>query len=215
MDITFDRQNDNLMRHSEDLSEKNDVQKEDTDSRLIALILAGDETGFEMLFDRYKFYVASVANRILRRPEEIEEAVQISFTKIYFELKNFQVRHDFSFVGWIGRITTNVCLDMLRRQKRKPEELICELSDEEIEFLLADEQSSGIKSIENLLIERDLTEKLMSCLEPEDRAVITMLYHEEMSVKEISGLTGWSSSKIKIRAYRARKALRKIIGKFV
>lgn len=214
MNITVGWQSDNLMSHCEDQSEKNVIQNEKTDSQLIALILAGGEAEFEKLFDRYKFYVARVANRILRRPEEIEEAVQISFTKIYLELKTFQVRHDFSFVGWIGRITTNVCLDMLRRQKRKPEELICELSGEEIDFLLMD-KPSDFKSIENLIIEQDLTEKLMSSLEPEDKAVIRMLYQEEMSVREISEITGWSSSKIKIRAYRARKALRKIIIKFV
>ena len=140
--------------------------------------------------------------------------MQISFTKVYFELKNFQFKPDFSFGGWVGRITANVCLDILRSQKRKPEDLICELSSDEIEFLLTDTPVKE-KTAENLLVERDLAEKLLACLEAKDQAILQMLYEEEMSVGEIAQITGWSNSKIKVRAFRARKLLRKILKKFV
>lgn len=214
MDTTAAWQNDDLMRHIDDQTEEMYDCAKKTDSQLINLVLTGEEISFEEIFDRYRLFVATVASRYFRRHEQIEEVVQISFTKIYFELKNFQFRHDFSFAGWIGRITTNVCLDMLRSQKRKPENLICELSDDEIEFLLTDAPNEE-KTPENLLVERDLAKKLMSCLVSEDQAIMQMLYEEEMSVGEIAEIMGWSSSKIKIRAYRARKVLRKILKKFV
>jgi RNA polymerase sigma-70 factor (ECF subfamily) len=207
-------QNDNLMRQLDDQTEEFAFCAEKTDSQLIGLVLAGDDFIFEEIFDRYKLLAATVAGRYLRRPEQIEEVVQISFTKVYFELKNFQFKHDLSFAGWIARITANVCLDQLRSQKRKPEDLVCELSSDEIEFLLTDAPDEE-KTTENLIVERDLAKKLLACLETKDQAILQMLYEEEMSVGEISALTGWSISKIKIRAYRARKLLRKILKRFV
>ena len=207
-------QNDTLMRPIDDETEEFRNPAEKTDSQLISLVLTGEDVGFEEIFERYKFFVGTIAGRFFRRPEQIEEVVQISFTKVYFELKNFEFKHDFSFAGWVGRITTNVCLDMLRSRKRKPEELVCELSTDDIEFLLADNPAEE-KTPEKLLVERDLAEKLMACLESKDRAILQMLYEEEMSVGEIAKVTGWSSSKIKVRAFRARNLLRRVLKRFV
>jgi RNA polymerase sigma-70 factor (ECF subfamily) len=185
-----------------------------SDAQLVGLILAGDEIAFENIFDRYKRLVASIAARYFRRPEQIEEIIQISFTKVYLELRNFNGNHDFSFPSWIGRITANACLDVLRKQKRKPENLHCELSDEETEFIFADTKNDD-RAAENSHIRRDLAEKLLSRLPAEDRAVMQMLEVEEMSVKEVSEITGWSASKVKIRAFRSRKTLRKILKKYL
>ncbi|MGI8556046.1 MAG: RNA polymerase sigma factor [Pyrinomonadaceae bacterium] len=183
------------------------------DCRLIKLVLAGDETAFEEMFEKYKRLVAAIAARYFSRPEQIEEVIQISFARVYFELENFRGEHDFSLVSWLGKITTNICLDILKKQQRKPENLLCELSETEKETLLADLKSDG-KTEENL-IERDLAEKLLAHLPTADRALLQMLYAEEMSVKQISEITGWSISKIKVRAFRARKSLRKVLRKFL
>lgn len=215
MENTAAWHNDNLMGSVNDqTNEKAFSNPEETDSRLIKLVLAGDKVGFEELVDRYKLFAATIAGRYFYRPEQVEEVVQITFTKVYFELKNFRFQPDFSFAGWLGRITTNVCLDTLRSRKSKPEELISELSTEEIENFLINVPNTE-KTAENLLVERDLADKLLSSLAPEDQAILQMLYEEEMSVEEIAGITGWSGSKIKIRAFRARKALRKILRRFV
>lgn len=190
------------------------ISAEKTDARLVELVLAGDETAFENLFDRYKRLVASIAARYFRRPEQIEEIIQISFAQAFFQLRYFRGMRDFSFPSWLGKISTNACLDELRKQKRKPENLLCEISEPETEILLRD-ASNCEKSAENILVERDLAEKLLSRLSAEDRAILQMLDAEEMSVGEIANITGWSKSKIKIRAFRARNALRKILKKFL
>jgi RNA polymerase sigma-70 factor (ECF subfamily) len=205
-------QNKILMPRTESESGEIAVSAEKTDKQLIELVLTGEETAFEQIFDRYKRLVAAVASRYFQRPEEIEEIIQISFAKVYFELKNFRGKYDFSLASWLGRITTNVCLDALRNQKRKPENLVCELTANEI--LVADVRQDD-KTAENLLVERDLAEKLLSSLPAEDRAILQMLYEEEMSVSEVADFTGWSSAKVKVRAHRARSALRKILRKFV
>lgn len=187
---------------------------ETTDKQLIEFVLGGEETAFEQIFYRYKLLVAAVASRYFHRPEQIEEMIQIVFVKVYFELENFRFQRNFSFAGWLGRVTANACLDALRSQKRKPENLICELSADEIESFLTETPAED-KTPEMLLIERDLAEKLLSRVATEDRAILQMLYEEEMSAGEVAKVTGWSISKIKVRAFRARKALRKFLRKFV
>jgi RNA polymerase sigma-70 factor (ECF subfamily) len=191
-----------------------EITQDKSDSQLIELILTGEEAAFENLFNRYKRLVASIAGRYFQRPEQIEEIIQISFSKVYFDLKTFRGDYNYSFAGWIGKITTNACLDVLRTQKRKPDNLWCEFSEAETEILFADVANIE-KTAENWLIERDLAEKLLSKLSVEDRAILQMLDAEEMSVREVSEITGWSNSKIKIRAFRARNSLRKILRKIL
>ncbi len=190
------------------------ILSERTDRQLVDLFLAGDSTGFEQLFDRHKRYVVRLAGKYLNRHEDVEEIVQITFAKAFMEMPKFRGDHQFSMMGWLRRITVNACIDQLRKQKRKPEDLCCELSDGEVNMLERFAGSGfGIGASE--LSDRDLVEKLLGHLEPEDRAVIQMLYAEDMSVAEIGELLGWSGSKVKIRAWRSRRALRKVIGKYL
>jgi len=191
-----------------------DVYAEITDKQLVELILGGSESAFEQIFDRYKRLVAANAARYFQRPEQIEEIVQIAFSKVYFQLKHFRANHDFSLPGWLSRITTNACIDVLRSQKRKPESLLCEFSDEESEALMGSVPSAG-GSVETHAVTRDLAEKLLAHVSPEDRAILQMLYAEEMTIDDISDVTGWSNARIKGRAHRARHALRKIMKKFL
>ncbi|HEX8708967.1 MAG TPA: sigma factor-like helix-turn-helix DNA-binding protein, partial [Pyrinomonadaceae bacterium] len=64
-------------------------------------------------------------------------------------------------------------------------------------------------------VTRDLAGKLLSRLSPEDRLVLVMLDVEGMSVAEIAKSTGWSGSKVKVRAHRARAGLRRVLERFL
>ena len=214
MDYSTAWQDEKFMPDTEDESAEPVTRAENSDRRLVELVLAGDETAFEQIFERYKRLVASIASRYFQRPEQIEEIVQIGFAKAYFELERFRGRHDASLASWLCKITTNACLDALRSQNRKSENLLCELSQTEIEILFA-AASAGNENTEKSLVERDLAEKLLSRLAADDRAILQMLDAEEMSVSEVAEITGWTNSKIKIRAFRARGALRKILRKFL
>lgn len=185
-----------------------------SDRHLVGSLLAGDDSAFELIFERYKRFTAGIAGRFFRQPERIEEIVQIAFAKAYFEMGNFRGDHDLSFASWLGRITTNACLDMLRTQKRKPEHLVCELSSNESDSLLEFAVHDGLNS-ESGHVQRDLAAKLLSRLGAEDRAILQMLHIEELSIAEIANVMNWSSSKVKLRAWRARNALRKIVKKFL
>jgi RNA polymerase sigma-70 factor (ECF subfamily) len=214
MDYSTAWQEKNFMPDADAESAEMQARAENPDRRLVELVLAGDETAFEQIFERYKRLAGSVASRYFQRPEQIEEIIQISFTKAYFELKNFRGAHNASMASWLARITTNACVDTLRSQSRKSENLLGDLTEPEIEILLAAASGNG-KDTEKTLVECDLAEKLLARLAADDRAILQMLDAEEMSVSEVAEITGWSSSKIKIRAFRARRALRKILRKFL
>lgn len=190
------------------------VQALRTDAQLIELILAGDETAFEHLFDRHKRHVARVAARYFQRTDIVEEVIQISFAKAFVELSRFRGEHSFSFPSWIGRIAANACLDQIRSQKRKPEDLQSELSESEVQNVL-DLAQSGSLDPEQMLINRDLANKLLGRLDVEDRALLHMIYVDEMSVAEVGEFFGWTRSKVKIRAWRARNHLKRTLRKYL
>lgn len=198
---------------AEKTGESDAARGEISDKILVERVLAGDETAFEQIFDRHKRLVARVAARFFRQPIEIEEIVQITFTKVYFCLKNFRAEGNSSLPGFLARVAANASLDRLRSRKHKAENFFSELEDNEKSNLL--EILCGDAEAENDFINRDLAEKLLSRLAAEDRAVLEMLDAEEMTVAEVSEITGWSNSKVKVKAHRARCALRKILRRFL
>jgi RNA polymerase sigma-70 factor, ECF subfamily len=190
------------------------VSAQRTDRQLVDLVLAGDQTAFEQIFDRHKRLVAAISSRYFRRPEEIDELIQISFAKAYTEMGSFRGEHERSFASWLVRITSNACFDVLRSQRRKPERLNCDLSEWEADSLM--ELTADVSaSVEQTLVDRDLSEKLLSGLPPEDRALLEMMYSDEMSVAEIADTLGLTKSNVKVRAWRARTSLRKVLRKIL
>lgn len=188
------------------------VHSERTDKQLVDLTLGGDETAFECIFERHKRRVAILASRFFQDPAEVEEIIQISFTKAYFDLKSFRGLYDFSLASWLNRIATNTCLNTLKTRSTKIEHWITDLTDGEREVFAADLKQ---KTAEELAVKRDLLEKLLAELSIDDRVLLQMLYAQEMSVAEAATAFGWSRAKVKVRAFRARRSLGRILKRFV
>ncbi|MGB7922699.1 MAG: sigma-70 family RNA polymerase sigma factor [Pyrinomonadaceae bacterium] len=183
------------------------------DVELVARAEAGDEAAFEELFNRHRRRVAQIASRFFRQREQIEEIVQESFTKAYFALADFSRHAEASFAAWIARIAFNSCYDELRRMKRRPES---SLSEEEAEWVKESVRAEGAgDDIEAAAVSRDLAGKLLSRLSAEDRMVLVMMDVEGLSVSEIAEVNSWSSSKVKVRAHRARAHLRRVLDRFL
>lgn len=119
--------------------------------------------------------------------------------------------------GWLTRIATNTCLNMIRSAKRRPESVISNLTDDENTWLDEKLASAGESqhSAEQEVVAADLAERLLGVLTPEDRLALTMIDGEEASVKEVAEVTGWSESKVKVRAFRARKRVREAMEKLL
>lgn len=158
-----------------------------------------------------------MAHRFFRDRGHAEEAAQETFLKAFAQLKSFEGRG--SMEGWLTRIATNTCLNILRSAKRRPEVTTSDLSDDETEFLESVSSSMGSQPLdaEQKVVAVDLAERLLETLSPEDRLALTMIDGEGASVNEVAEVTGWSESKVKVRAFRARKkareALEKLLGR--
>jgi RNA polymerase sigma-70 factor (ECF subfamily) len=187
-----------------------------SDAELVSQVRAGDDAAFEELFTRHRRRVALIASRFFRRREQIEEVVQESFAKAFFALGEFSNRQAESFGAWLARIAFNVCYDELRRLKRRPESSLSELDEDEAAWLRERTRDSrDSRGVESEAVSRELAAKLLARLSPEDRLVLVMLDVEGLSTAEISEVTGWSVSKVKVRAHRARAHLRKVLKRFV
>jgi RNA polymerase sigma-70 factor (ECF subfamily) len=183
---------------------------EPTDAELIAAVLEGDAASFEPLVTRYQGRVFATARRYARRESEVEDIVQEVFIKAFQKLGSF--RGEAPFEHWLMRLATRTCYDFLRVHQRNRETAFTELSKEETDWLdqfvvqpdAADENADAA---------RQLVERILAQLSPPARLVITLLEIEERSVKEISQLTGWSIALVKVRAFRARAEMRKVLAR--
>lgn len=120
--------------------------------------------------------------------------------------------------GWLTKIATNTCLNILRGAKRRPEHTVSELTENESEWLdatLSTAASEQHASAERDLIAADLAERVLGVLSPEDRLALTMIDGDDASIKEVAELTGWSESKVKVRAFRARRRVREAMEKLI
>lgn len=168
-------------------------EREREEAAWIEATRGGDRAAFEALVKRYERRVFRLAGRFFRRPEEVEDVAQETFLTVWRKLDTYRARAPFEH--WLTRVCLNCCYARFR--KRRPEQAL----DEVAEVAVAAEDPGP----------RLDAERLLATLEPEDRFVLQLLYGEGWTVAEISRKLGWSPSKVKVRAYRARRRLKKVL----
>jgi RNA polymerase sigma-70 factor, ECF subfamily len=183
---------------------------ERTEAELIAAVLQGDAASFEPLVQKYSPRVFATARRYARRESEVEDIAQEVWLKAFGKLKSF--RGEAPFEHWLMRMAVRTCYDFLRGHQRNREASFTDLSEPETDWLdrfaAAPENASENADAAKILIGR-----ILEKLSPPARLVITLLEIEDRSVKEIAELTGWSVPLVKVRAFRARGEMRKILAK--
>jgi len=183
---------------------------ERTEAELIAAVLRGDPASFEPLVQRYSPRVFATARRYARRENEVEDIAQEVWLKAFEKLHSF--RGEAPFEHWLMRLTVRTCYDFLRAHRRNREASFSDLSGPESDwlegFVTQPETAAETAEAAKTLITRALEQ-----LSPAARLVITLLEIEDRSVREIAQLTGWSVPLVKVRAFRARAELRKILTK--
>ena len=176
----------------------------------------GDESAFEEIMRRYSRRVFHYASKFFRQRSLVEEAAQEVFLKAFTELDSYEGRG--SMEGWLTRITTNTCLNLLRSSKRRPELIASDLTDDETAWLdnnMATAAAERHKSSERSLVAADLAGRVLETLAPNDRLVLTLIDGEDASVKDVAEMTGWSESKVKVQAFRARRRMREAVEKLL
>jgi RNA polymerase sigma-70 factor, ECF subfamily len=187
-----------------------------TDLELARFARDGDESAFEEIMRRYSPRVFRFASKFFRQRSLVEEAAQEVFLKAFTELDSYEGRG--SMEGWLTRITTNTCLNLLRGSKRRPELTISDLTEDETTWLDNNQADAALErhqSSERSLVAADLAGRVLQTLSPDDRLVLTLIDGEEASVKDVVKMTGWSESKVKVQAFRARRRMRQAVEKLL
>lgn len=183
---------------------------------LARLTREGDESAFEEIVRRYSPRVFRFVSKFFRQRSLVEEAAQEVFLKAFTQLGSYEGRG--SMEGWLTRITTNTCLNLLRSSKRTPELTVSDLTEDETNWLdnkLSDAATERHQSSERGLVAADLAGKVLQTLAPDDQLVLTLIDGEEASVKDVVKMTGWSESKVKVQAFRARRRMREAVEKLL
>lgn len=183
---------------------------ERTEAQMIAAVLKGDAASFEPLVAKYSPRVFATARRYARRESEVDDIAQEVWLKAFEKLGSF--RGEAPFEHWLMRLAVRICYDFLRGHQRNREMTFSELSDSESDWLERQVTQSEPNS-ENADAARQLVARVLEQLSPAARLVITLLEIEERPVKEIAKLTGWSVPLVKVRAFRARAEMRKVLSR--
>jgi RNA polymerase sigma-70 factor (ECF subfamily) len=171
------------------------------DQALIQRFKSGDEGAFNEVVRRYQGPIHSLACRMVRDPEHASDICQDVFVKAYQSLRKF--REDSAVYTWLYRITTNLCVNHLRRKK-----LRAALSYENI----ADWMAGRDVGPDRELARGDVgaaVEEAVAKLPPRQRAVFLLRQYEGLSHEEIAATLKRSVGAVKANYFHAVQRLQK------
>jgi RNA polymerase sigma-70 factor (ECF subfamily) len=113
---------------------------------------------------------------------------------------------------WVSRIAINTCINQIQAEKARPELREADLSEDQAAVIQNLAATTGDLGPDQNFASRQLVEHLMKALKPAERLVIDLLYLQQRSVVEIRRITGWSGALVKVRAFRARQKMRKLLS---
>lgn len=174
------------------------------ETELLAQINSGQTDNYAVLVKRYERLVFTLALRMLKNREEAEEISQDVFVKAFRSLSTFKGNSKFS--SWLYRITYNACLDLLSR-KRKHSSYD---SIENIHEGKANHAESVLDTMEKTA-QQQLLKACIAQLGAEEAFLITIYYYEEQSVADIASITNLTESNVKVKLFRSRKKLAKLL----
>ncbi|GJM28459.1 MAG: DNA-directed RNA polymerase sigma-70 factor [Cyclobacteriaceae bacterium] len=173
------------------------VKSELADTELIDQVRSGSTRAYQTLVERHQDYVYTISYRIMGNREDAEEVSQDVFVKAYNGLKNFQGHA--KFTSWIYRIAMNTAISY-RRKKKIPLETI-----EDYKQFDQGEISNMVDY--QRLEQRKFLQIALNSMLPDDVSVLTLFYFKELSLEEMSEITGIGVNTLKVKLFRARKRL--------
>jgi RNA polymerase sigma factor (sigma-70 family) len=169
------------------------------------ILINGDNSAFEGLINKHKTMAYNIAIKITRNREDAEEVAQDSFIKVFHSLKLF--KGESKFTTWLFRIVYNTSLSKIRRKS-----LFTHSIDDE--NFVENESEHAFEHVDRMKIkdQQHYVKIAMNTLDELDQLVITLYYLEEQSVQDICTITDLSESNVKVRLFRARKKLHKVLS---
>ncbi len=181
------------------------------DFQLIERAREGDDAAFNQIVQAYRRKILGTIARLIGRPEDVEDVGQEVFLRLYYSLD--QLRAPEVFEPWLYRLTVNAAYDYMRKQKRRMESRMADLSEQHVE--LADAAESGKRNHDDRQKAglRELVQNLLSNVSEEDRILLTLKEVEGLSLKELEQVYSVKENALKVRLFRARQRVLKAFAR--
>lgn len=177
---------------------------------LLERVRRREEDAARRLVERLHPLVARIVGAHRPRRMSHEDLVQEVFMSVFADIG--QYRGAVPFEHWVARVAVTTCLDALRREKARPELRWADLTEREAAALAAMRDTGHEAGTEeDRAHAREVVGMLLGTLPAEERLLMRWLALEERTVEEVCRLTGWGRSRVKVRAFRARRRMRRAL----
>jgi RNA polymerase sigma-70 factor (ECF subfamily) len=170
----------------------------------------GDSAAFNEIVLAYRKRILGTISRLIARPEDVEDVAQEVFLRLYFSLD--QLRKEEVFEPWLYRLTVNAAYDYLRKQRRRQEFRMSDLSEQQV--MLADAMAGGKAEHEDQHQKkvREAVDSLLGAVSEADRILLMLKEVEGLSLKELEKVYNVNENALKVRLFRARQRVLKAFG---
>ena len=180
------------------------------DFELIKRAQHGDDAAFNEVVLAYRKRILGTIARLIARPEDVEDVGQEVFLRLYFSLD--QLRAAEVFEPWLYRLTVNAAYDYLRKQRRRMESRMSDLSEQQV--MMADAVAGGKddRARQERKQVREMVDALLGAVSEADRLLLTLKEVEGLSLKELEKIYRVNENALKVRLFRARQRVLKAFG---
>ena len=182
-----------------------------SDTEIIRRVLNGNADAFEPLLIRYKDTVLKIVKKHVPY-NDVEETIQNVFLRAFQSLPSFKGKSGFR--QWLSSIAVRTCYDFWRKTYRSREVPMSALTEKHqrwLEQVIAGQSEQAVTEKGSQDEARELLDWALGRLSAEDRMVMELVYLEGLPGKEAADLLGWSVANVKVRCFRSRKKLEKIL----
>jgi RNA polymerase sigma-70 factor (ECF subfamily) len=184
-----------------------------SDEEIVRQVLGGNVNAFESVILRHRVLVLTIVKKHV--PEDaVEETAQEAFVRAYQSLPTFKGTGAFS--QWLSSIVVRTCYDYWRKAYRSREIPMSALNEKHAQWLeevISQMPEEAPDEREPKMEAREILNWALGKLSAGDRMVLELVYLEGCSVQEAAELLGWSKANVKVRSFRARMKLEKLLSK--
>ena len=184
-----------------------------SDEEIVRQVLDGNVNAFESVILRHHVLVLAIVKKHV--PEDaVEETAQEAFVRAYQSLPTFKETGHFS--QWLSSIAVRTCYDYWRKAYRSreiPMSALTEKHSQWLEEVISQMPEEAPDERKPQMEAREILNWALQKLSAGDRMVLELVYLEERSVHEAAELLGWSKANVKVRSFRARMKLEKLLSK--
>jgi len=193
-----------------DKTEQRRLESKHEDTALIQEALAGHQSAFARLRQKYHDAIFNLIYRMIREKDEVEDLTQEAFIKAFASLSSFN--DEFAFSTWLYKIATNNCIDHIRRKKLQTFSIDKPIESKESDFSFELPDTNDEPDQEMIARQRKkLLDDAINSLPPKYRQVIVMRHQEEMEYQEIAHILKLPLGTVKAHIFRARELLYKYL----